>query len=459
MPLEGERQPYAEAVLEAQPLSLEPSIMVDAQLYFPNQSRTKLVVEPRHLELMQGEQAAAAIVRAMLQGPETPDLRPIGSGLTFDRVEVTTEVINVYLIQNPEVYTTNAELTSGKLALATTLIDYSGVRCVNVLIDGMQTAFEDPATGLSVPTGALTRTTDLVEELNVMEQKAAAQNTDLYAVLYFLDPGESYLLPEMRRVMFPREEDTLAALVAQLQQGPDNSYNYQPVLDPTIVLLSHSLVENGDGTLTARLVFNRSPVLYANNYENGERLALGALAYTICDFIPDVSAVEIRSRLSPRESVLCHPAEYADLLGCRVQICLPNTPSGVTMTTVERVLPQAAAADPRAVLQAVFDGPVGTDSRDVWPAIPEGISSGDVLDVYVAGDVLVVNFRERVAEILQSVAEEDERTMIFALVNTLTSFENVRRVLFLVEGQRRDYLGSETVCILDPLMKNPGIVK
>lgn len=456
---ESASQVYPEQPLEAQPLSLEPSAAADAILYFPNQSRTKLVAEPRRLELAQDEPAAAAIVRALLAGPQNTELRPVGSGLSYEGVEVTTEVINVYLTSDPEVYMTNTELTVGKIAIATTLIDYSAVRGVNVLINGLQTAFEDPASGASVPTGALTRATDLVEELNTMEQKAAALNPDLSAVLYFLDPGESYLLPEMRRVVFPGEDDMLATLVAQLQQGPDNSYNYQPVLDPTIALMSHSLMENGDGTLTARLVFNRSPVLYANNYEQGAQLALGALACTVCDFLPDVAAVEIRSGLNPRETVVCRPAEFADLLGCRVQICLPNTPDGVTMTSVERVLPQASASDPRAVLQAVFEGPIGLDSRDVWPAIPDGISMEDVLQVYTAGDILVVDFAEQVAQILREVAPEDERTMLFAVINTLTSFENVRRVLFLVDGQRRDYLGSETICILDPLMKNPGIVK
>lgn len=448
-----------QAPLRPQSVSLEPSIRIDVVLYFPNQSRTKLAAEPRQLAVAQAEPAAAAVVRALLDGPQTAELRPVGTGLTFDRVEVTTEVINVYLNSDPEIHMTNTELTDGKFAVATTLIDYAGVRCVNVLIDGLQTAFQDTAAGISTPTGALTRATDLIDEFNTLEQKAGAPNPDLYTVLYFPDPAESFLLPEVRRVVYPREEDMLATLVAQLQQGPENSYNYQPVLDPTLILSSHALEENPDGTLTASLVFNRNPGLYAGAYAEGSRLAFGALAYSICDFLPRVSAVEVRSQLSPREAEVFSPADFADLLGCRVQICLPNTPDGVTMSTVERVLPQAAAADPRAVLQAVFEGPVGSDSRDVWPAVPDGVSMAGVLDVYIAGDVLVVDFSAEVADAMAQVEPQDGRTMLFAIINTLTSFENVRRVQFLVGGERRDWLGSETICILDPLMKNPGIIK
>ncbi|MBD5559994.1 MAG: GerMN domain-containing protein [Clostridia bacterium] len=452
-------QSEAAASLRPQDLPLEPQISLDAVLYFPNQNRTKLVAEPRQLNLSQREPQAEAVVRALLEGPQAPELRPVGTGLVLDSVQVSTEVINVCLLSDPDVHLTNAELTAGKLAVATTLIDLTGVRGVNVLIDGVQTAFENPATGQSVPTGTLTRATDLTEEFNTLEQKAAALNPDLYATLYFLDPGDSYLLPEMRRVVFQGEQDMVATLVAQLQQGPDNTYSYHPVLDPAIVLLSHSLTENGDGTLTARLVFNRDPAAYIEDWGSGVRLALGALCCTICDFVPRVSVVEVRSRLSPLEGVVCRPEEYADLLGCRVQICLPNTPNGVTMTMVERVLPERSASDPRSILGAVFDGPVGLDSRDVWPAVPEGLSMENVLDVYAAGNVMVVNFDAETQQMLAKAAPEDERTMLFAIINTLTSLENVRRVLFLVDGKRQDYLGSRTVCILDPLMRNPGIIK
>lgn len=445
--------------LGAQPLSLEPNITIDVILYFPNRSRTRLTAEPRQLVLSQNEAPAAAIVAAMLAGPQNAELRPVGSGLSLERVEVTTEVINVYLLGEPEGSAVSADLTAGKLAIATTLIDYAAVRCVNVLLNGVQTAFEDPAAGLSVPTGALTRVTDLAEELNALEQRAAAPSPDLYAVLYFVDPSEKFLLPEMQRIQFPAEADLVSTLVSCLQQGPENSYNYQPVLEPSAELLSCSLAENGDGTSTARLVFSRNPALPVGQYRADNRLALGALTCTICDFVPNVSAVEVHSRTRPLEAVVCRPPEFADLLGCRVQVCLPNTPTGVTMSAVERVLPQEQASDPRALLQAVFEGPVGTDSRNVWPAVPDGISMEDVLNVYVAGDILVVDFSQTVVDVLELVAPEDERTMLFAIINTLTSFESVRRVQFLVEGERRDYLGAQTLCVLDPLMKNPGIVK
>ena len=452
LPLERDAGPYPAVPLEPQSVSLVPSIQIEVVLYFPNQSRTKLAAESRRLEVGQGEAAAAAIVRALLEGPQAPELRPVGTGLEYAGVEVTTEIINVYLHSDPEIRMTNAELTAGKYAVATTLIDYAGVRGVNVMIDGLQTAFQEPNTDLRVPTGVLARATDLIEEFNTLEQKAAALNPDLQAALYFLDPA-------MRRVVCPGEEHMLETLVAQLQQGPDNSYNYQPVLDPGLVLLEHTLREEADGTMTACLMFNYSLETSAESYGNAGRLVLASLAYTICDFLPRVAAVEIRSQLRPAQLIVCRPEEFADLLGCRVQICLPNTPNGVTMSMVERVLPQAEASAPRAVLQAVFEGPVGSDSRDVWPAVPAGTSVEDVRDVYIAGDLMVVDFSERLVEQMQSAPPDDERTMLFAIINTLTSFTGVRRVLFLIEGERREWLASETICILDPLMRNPGLIK
>lgn len=444
---------------QPQTVPLYPHRTITPVLYFPNQNRTKLVTETRTLTVGQDEPAENAIVNALIDGPQGNDLRPIGTGLSFDRVEITTEVINVYLNRDPDYYMSSTEITAGKLAVAATLIDYSGVRCVNVMLNGVQTAYEDPVNELRVPTGALTRATDLIDEFNALDQRASAPNPEMYVVFYFLDAAETFLLPELQRMTFPRDEDMVQLLIDRMLQGPDNHYNYQPVLDPAVLLESYELVQRDDGENWLRLVFNRMPVVRAGGADDGQDLALGAIAYTLCGFIPGISAVEISTHRNLTETIVCHPQEYAAQLGCRISICLPNTPAGMTMTTVERVLPQMRAWQPYAVLTTLFEGPVGRDSRNVWPAVPDGITVSQILDVYLAGNVLVINFDTTVPAILAQASAADEEMMVFSIINTMTASQSVRRVLFLVDGERRRYLGNETICILDPLMRNPGIVK
>lgn len=444
---------------EPQDVSLYPHQTITPVLYFPNQNRTKLVTETRELIVAQDQPEQNAIIRALLEGPQSENLRPIGTGLSFDRVEVTTEVINVYLNRDPAYYMSSAELMAGKLAIAATLIDYSGVRAVNVFLNGVQTAYEDSVNELSVPTGALTKVTDLVDEFNALDQRASAANPEMSVVFYFLDQTETFLLPEVQRISFPREEDMVELLLGAMLRGPDNHYNYQPVLDTAVSLLSYEVVQREDGENWLHLIFNRMPAVWAGGMEEGQDLALGAIAYTLCGFLPGISAVEVSTRRNPEETIVCHPQEYAGILGCRITICLPNTPAGMTMTTVERVIAQSRAWQPEAVLATLFEGPVGLDSRNVWPAVPDGITMAQVKEIYASGSILIINFDRTVPEILQNVSEADERMMIFSIVNTLTGLPHIRRVLFLVEGERREYLGNETVCLLDPLMRNPGIVK
>ena len=50
--------------------------------------------------------------------------------------------------------------------------------------------------------------------------------------------------------------------------------------------------------------------------------------------------------------------------------------------------------------------------------------------------------------------------MIYSIVNTLTNINNVKRVQFLVDGERVEYLADgNQLCVIDPLIKNPGIIR
>ena len=49
--------------------------------------------------------------------------------------------------------------------------------------------------------------------------------------------------------------------------------------------------------------------------------------------------------------------------------------------------------------------------------------------------------------------------MVYSIVNTLTNIENIKRVQFLVDGGRVQSLGGGIINVIDPLLKNPGIIK
>lgn len=440
-------------------LDLTPRINIEVSLYFLSSAKAEFATETRTIFIEQNASPELAIVNAIIDGPAVEGLLPVATGFAADRVEVMPDLINVYLTQQAE-SVRQWNLTIMKLAMSAALIDYSGVRYVNVLVNGEERGYVGSGTDdQAVPTGPASWPGDLSDELNMLAQRAAAESYDAYAALYFLDESERWLLPEMKRVTVRKGTDSVNTLVKALFDGPENVYSLRRSLDPQLELLSHEFVEASSGARMLRLVFNRIPTVYTKNFIDGEQMAAAALAYTLTSFIPNIRGVELADRTNPVRVVTCVPSDYADLIGNRISVYLPNTPGGATLTNVERVVAQAHSNDLFTILETLFRGPIETDARDVWPAAPEGISARSVLDVYRAEDLIVVNLDGAVAGIIEDAGVDDERVLLFSIVNTLTNLKGVRSVLFLVEGERCEYLGLSAICVLDPIMRNPGIIR
>lgn len=440
-------------------LDLTPRREISPVLYFLNAAHTRLTAESRLLAVGDDESPEFAIVRAILEGPVSPELHPVATDLAVDRVEVLPDLINVYLSTIENALIGQRALVAAKMAITAALIDYAGVRYVNVLLDGVQTGFTDDTTGITIPTGALTRVSDVTEEISQLELETAAASFDTNVALYFLDSTESLLLPEVTRLTYTQDADMVRELVSMLLRGPQSSYDSRPSLDRSLELLSHEYVEEPSGLRMLRLTFNRMPTTYTPNFADGEKMAAASLTYTLTDYIPGIDGVELASNTHPEQFTAYRPIDFADLPGNWVQVYLPNSADGITMSAVDRLVPQAQADDPYETLRVLLTGPTNTDTRDVWPAAPEGITVANVRDVYTAGDVIVVDLESNVAGILEGGTAQDERVFIFSIVNTLTAARGIRRVLLLQDGERTEYLGVRAICVLDPLMKDPGLIK
>lgn len=441
-----------------QALDLSPRIEIEASLFFLNSSHTKFQMETRSLRVEQNAIPEVAIVQAVLDGPAADGLDPVATGFRLDRVEVMPDLINVYLVHAGGSMD-QWNLSILKMALAASLIDYSGVRYVNMLVDGVEPGYIAGSDGSSVPMGAAARPGDLNDELSLLLQKSVAASYDAFVALYFLDPSESWLLPEVVRVTIAPGEDMVRRIVEQLLAGPQNIYSLRRSLDVRLELLQHEFVDLPTGGRMLRLMFNRLPTVYTSSFVSGEQMSAAALAYTLTDFIPGIQGVELTDRTNPSRVVACRPAEYADLIGNRISVFLPNTPAGTTMTSVERVVPQAQSNDLYTILEALLQGPLTGDSRSVWPAAPDGIAVRSVLDAYRAEEIIVVNLDSAVTDVLKASEADNERILLFSVVNTLTNLKGVRSVLFLLDGERTEYLGTGPICVLDPIMRNPGIIR
>ena len=445
-----------------QEVDLTPSITISPVLYFLDETGKKLSAETRTLSVPQNERAETQIIKAMIDGPSSDILKPVVNGFSLDGVQLLPDVINVYLNLEDK-NKAERQILTAKLAIAATLFDFSGVTYVNVYINGSQTAFQN------LPSGTLQKSKNtLSEDLDKYEREASAQTAALNVTLYFLDASEQYLLPEVRTLSFEstQKENMIQVLVQEIISGPDDTYNHIPVVDKLVtdaLLNSVTIIPDEQNRNIAKLDFNKMPFAQTQTYQDGGEITAAALAMAITGFIPDIYGIQItvnsQEPLLQADSRIFTASEFSSLLGNNILLYLPNS-TYTLLSSVNRMVGQNSAGYPAELLRELMKGPAAQDSSEVQPAFISGITMDDVNSVYLAGDTAVVDFKDSIREKMSGISEKNEFIMIYSIVNTLTNINNIKRVQFLADGGRVEYLGDgNLLCVIDPIIKNPGIIR
>ena len=102
-------------------------------------------------------------------------------------------------------------------------------------------------------------------------------------------------------------------------------------------------------------------------------------------------------------------------------------------------------------INLLLQGPDTTKAaeRNCMSLIPSGTK---LLSVKVSGGVAYLNFNENFE--INTYGVEGYIHQLEQIVYTATSFSTVNSVQFLIEGEKRDYLGSEGVLIASPLSRS-----
>lgn len=445
-------EPRDEAAMQA--VNLEPGITINPALYFLDKSKYELAAETRRISVGQNERAETKIIEAVIAGPTSENLQPVAQGFVYDGIELLPDLINVFL--RTDAAKTENEIWMMKVALTATLVDFSGNAYVNIFVNGVQTGYQDH------PNGVLQKPKGTLQEEETKFKNASVEKPSLDVILYFLDQTEHFLVPEARSIQFESNapEDMISTVVRGMIRGPENTYQHMPVIDKSIAeLLGTQIVENEGEQRIVRLNFKKAPVAVTKQFSDGEKIAALALAKTIIGFMPDVDGVEIYVNGQMQAEPVTYTQPMSDaLLGNGIKLYFPNS-TYTLLNGVERMVDQETAGYPVELLSELMKGPTSIDDRDVNPVFISGISMSDVDDVFLAGDIAVVDFNGSIVEKLRDIDQKDESMMVYSIVNTLTNVGNVKRVQFLVDGERVQSLGGGSINVIDPLLKNPGILK
>ena len=135
-----------------------------------------------------------------------------------------------------------------------------------------------------------------------------------------------------------------------------------------------------------------------------------------------------------------------------LQLCFVNIDGdgSVVRQIIKRKVPKSDSPLTTAI-NLLLQGPDTTKSaeRNCMSLIPAGTK---LLSAKVSGGVAYLNFNE--AFEINTYGVEGYIHQLEQIVFTATAFSTVNSVQFLIEGEKRDYLGSEGVLIASPLSRS-----
>ncbi|MDD3335651.1 MAG: GerMN domain-containing protein [Eubacteriales bacterium] len=437
----------------------------NATLYLPRHNASRLVAITDPVTFVASRPAEESLVRALLNHSSTDLAAALGNGVHLalygvNPVEVSGNTATVNLAASALQISRN-ELYLTFQAITNTLTEASNVDYVNFLV-------VDRAVGLDVsntlPMGAFSRS--LGEDIDaIYEQKlsrrvqanesAGTKSFSTNATLYFPLADTPGIIGEVRVCAFTNQlvPDMVVTLLQELAKGPQ----LDSIGSPTLPLLSDLLTDKpsvdysdtlGGQVISLSFSFTLDEMLEAHHLSRANCMA--SLCYTLTTFFPSVAGITVRVGEQPIETLMLNDSftssvlftdmvqrrsDYATLL---YDLCtlyfVDETAQSLTATL--RPVPYNQKQSPRALLQELSNGPQAYDQVQGLSAVmpKDSIEDADILGLALSGQRLLVNFATSFRASGQGMAEQQERMLAYAMVNTLCNESYAQCVNFFISG-------------------------
>lgn len=467
-----------EVVYDAPQGDMTSSRVMDAVLHFLSLDGTQLVSTVRSIYVSNNMTQEEAALRALLSGPAQSGLREVAPGVELqsgsNAVEVSNGVVTVNLSFQARTLEPQ-QLHAARVAIANTLTELPDVDYVNVLVEGRE---EGQDLGAQIPTGTLSRSDGDVAALwTQLESQRTDGSLTRMATIYYPMPGASYMVPEVHAITFS-EMSTAGYTAGLLEEwglgatGVQGSPETFSPLDYLIGLPDETRLE-GSAYNVVRLNFSQDIEAALQEAGIPQGLFLAMMTYTITGFVPMIDGVVVHfgSRLIDALDAQDMPdgqartfdggvlmrSDFADCLGEYCRLYFP-TQDGDMLVGVNRPAAQKQSFAPRALIRQLLEGPQRADAKEgLAPALPEGVSDADILGLQIVDDVMLINVSQAFADACAQLDAQEERNVVYTIVNTMTELPQVRRVCFFVGGKQVETLGG-AMEMRGYFMRNPGII-
>ena len=440
-------------------------------LYFLTEDGTALRPVVRRMEAPGSMSRAEAAFCALMEGPEADEHAfwpEMGNLNAVRAIEISGDVATVDLPARVRELP-QERIFAVRQAIANTLTEFTEISYVNVLIGGREEGLD---LGAQLPVGTLTRMGDMdmgAAYTRLDEQRQSEQGVTRLTTLYFPTEDGRFVLPEVRTVSYGAVSpiEYLYQLLAEM--GKESKRASGVPAPMRYITEMPEIVRTQDGAYRAieiRFDASLDEALAEAGLTRGIYMAM--LTDTLMGFVPGVEGLQVSiggelltglaaehtpdgterpfaHRLATRE-------DFAAYAGAPVTLYTQADGAGGLVRTAY-ILAQARQNDLRARLEALMS----FDEDGERYALPSGLTAADVLAVRAQDDEIAVNLSEHFASRLRTLSPREERTAIYAMVNTLTEDMHAQRVRFFFEGEQIEMLSGELE-MRGAFLRNPGMV-
>lgn len=450
-------------------------------VYLPSLDGQRLLAQYAPVTLSRSSHSAESIVRALLSYPSNALVEELGAGVGLalygpDPVEVSGGVCTVNLTSSAMQLEHNV-FHKVCMALAATLCEMPDIHYVNVLV-------ADQAVGMditgSLPMGSITAQPG--DELPLLWEQLDARRAPVgtspsampltsTATLYFpLRDGEG-IIAEPRNLTFPGQKaDQLAlGLLSALAVGPRYLQGACDMPDLAQIMSANPLVVDlEDGGRMLNLYFRPDLAQTLNRAGIDSACFMASAVATLTTFIPAISSVRIyvgektiASLTHPVHGSVTFPGGFmqrSHFQGYFMGQATVFFSRGQQLSAVTRAMPDDDVLSPRELLLQLMAGPTQDElDMGIEPALPEELTTEDVLGLMLEGDTLLVNLSGRFAQLVRENAASWEQVVCYSMVNTLCRATGAARVRFYFDGKVTETLGG-SLYWGGEFLYNPGMI-
>ena len=442
-----------------------------ATLYLPSADGTQLAAVTEALRFSSARSQAETVLGALLEHNKGEDYTAVpGHGkVSLSGPEAVTwscGIVSVNL-SVAALSLPHAELFTLCQAIANTLCALDGVTGVNVLVAGVSPGLDVAAT---LPMGCLRQ--NVLDDPNMLHSRLTSQRRGgasgdtpfrADAALYFPAQAGRGILCEARTLTFPSADAAamVQTLLSGLSAGAEEIPNVPDMPDLNALLSRPPMVDEVQvtGQKQVALAFKEelNDALAARGVTRSVMIA--SLVTTLTTFLPNVSVCRVS--IGSEQITALIPAGLYEGAGRQIgfsdgemrrtdflSFLLTNRAlyfadaSGALRQSV-RALPRTWALSPRQLFDQLVKGPEYYDTvADLKTVFPPDIQDADLLGVRQTGDTLLLNLSDSFMNACQGLSPQQERNLVYALVNTLTENPSIRRVRFYIQGRQPDTLSG-----------------